>query len=212
MIGDIDLLFYEKDFYKAVDVLKKNNYYKLKNEPNYFKGFRHYSRLIKDDSIAAVEIHKEATLEKYRKEFNTKMIGKDARLVKNFSLLSYENQLSLSIISIQINDYGFDLKKFSLRNAYDVLLLSKKINAKKTISKFTKLKTPLNCFLANCNLVFGDLETLSYFKTKESEKNLIKFKKSINNEKSSQKINLKPVIINLKRRFIIICKSISLIQ
>ena len=39
----------------------------------------------------------------------------------------------------------------------------------KVISKFTKLKNPLNCFLANCNLTFGDLESLEYHKTKESE-------------------------------------------
>ena len=84
-------------------------------------------------------------------------------------MLSFENQLSLSIITSQINDYGFEFNRFSLRNAYDVFLLSKKVDTKKVISKFTKLKNPLNCFLANCNLVFGDLESLEYHKTKESE-------------------------------------------
>ena len=40
-------------------------------------------------------------------------------------------------------------KRFSLRNAYDVFLLSKKLK-QKVISKFNKLKKPLNCFMANC--------------------------------------------------------------
>ena len=38
------------------------------------------------------------------------MISKDAQQINDFSVLSFENQLSLSIIASQINDYGFDLK------------------------------------------------------------------------------------------------------
>jgi hypothetical protein len=116
--------------------------------------------------------------------------------------------LSLSIITSQINDYGFELKNFSLRNAYDVFLLSKKVDTKKAISKFTKLKSPLNCFIANCNLVFGDVESLSYFKTKESENYLKAFNKSLYKSKSNLKINFKLITINLTRRFGILCKSI----
>ena len=123
-------------------------------------------------------------------------------------MLSFENQLSLSIISSQINDYGFDLKNFSLRNAYDVFLLSKKVDAKKAISKFTKLKNPLNCFLANCNLVFGDLESLDYHKTKESENYQKAFNKSLYKSKLQLKINSKLIMINLYRRFGKFCKSI----
>ena len=208
MVGDIDFLFSEKDSFKAIDILKNYNYCKQENALDSFSGFRHYSRLVKQENIAAVEIHKEVTIEKHRGEFNCKMISEDAQLINDFSVLSFENQLSLSIISIQINDYGFDLKKFSLRNAYDVFLLSKKVNTKKTISNFTELKSPLNCFLANCNLVFGDLESLSYFKTKESDNYLKAFNKSLYKGKSNLKINFKLIIINLNRRFVIVCKSI----
>ena len=169
MVGDIDFLFSEKDYFKTIDILKSDNYSKPDNQLNYFPGSRHYSRLVKQKNIAAVEIHKEVTIEKYRCEFNCELISKDTQVINDFSLLSFENQLSLSIITSQINDYGFEFNRFSLRNAYDVFLLSKKVDTKKVISKFTKLKNPLNCFLANCNLVFGDLESLEYHKTKESE-------------------------------------------
>jgi hypothetical protein len=175
MVGDIDFLFSEEDFFNAIDILKKDNYSKSEGQLNYFHGFRHYSRLIKPANIAAVEIHKEVTIEKHRGEFNYKIISEDTQLINDFSIMSFENQLSLSIISSQINDYGFELKSFSLRNAYDVFLLSKKVDTKKAISKFTKLKSPLNCFLANCNLVFGALESLDYLKTKESESYLKAF-------------------------------------
>jgi len=208
MVGDIDFLFSEEDFFKAIDILKKDNYSKSETELDYFQGFRHYSRLVKPANIASVEIHKEVTIEKYRGEFNCEMISKDAQQINDFSVLSFENQLSLSIITSQINDYGFEFNRFSLRNAYDVFLLSKKVDTKKVISKFTKLKNPLNCFLANCNLVFEDLESLKYHKTKESENYLKAFNISLHKRKSNPKINFKLITINLYRRFGIVCKSI----
>ena len=208
MVGDIDFLFSEKDFFKAIDILKNDSYNIEENQSGFLPGFRHYPKLVKQENIAAVEIHKEVTIEKYRVEFNCKMISKDAQQINDFSVLSFKNQLSLSIISSQINDYGFELKNFSLRNAYDVFLLSKKVDTKKAISKFTKLKSSLNCFLANCNLVFGDLESLDYFKTKESEYYLKVFNKSLYNRKSNLKINFKLIMINLNRRFAIVCKSV----
>ena len=206
MVGDIDFLLSEKDFFKGIDIIKNDEYTKTEGQLDYFPGFRHYSRLFKQENIAAVEIHKEVTIEKYRGEFNCEIISKDAQLINDFSVLSFENQLSLSIITSQINDYGFDLKNFSLRNAYDVFLLSKKVDTKKVISKFTKLKNPLNCFLANCNLVFGDLESLEYHKTIESENYLKVFNKSLYKRKSNLKINFKLITIN--RWFGKFCKSI----
>lgn len=208
MVGDIDLLFLEKDFFKAIDILKKDKYVKPVNELEYFQGFRHYSRLVKPENLAAVEIHKEVIIEKYRVEFNKKIISRDTQQINDFSVLSFENQLSLSIITSQINDYGFDFKSFSLRNAYDVFLFSKKVDTKKSISKFVKLKTPLNCFLANCNFIFENLETLGYYKTKESETYLKEFNKSLERRKSNIKVNFKKIKINLNRRFGIFCKSI----
>ena len=208
MVGDIDFLFSEEDFFKAINILKKDNYTKPDSELDYFQGFRHYSRLVKQENIAAVEIHKEVTIEKYRGEFNCEMISKDAQQINDFSVLSFENQLSLSIISSQINDFGFEFNRFSLRNAYDVFLLSKKVDTKKVISKFTKLKRPLNCFIANCNLVFGDLESLEYHKTKKSENYLKAFNKSLYKSKSKLKINFKMITINLNRRIGIVFKSV----
>jgi hypothetical protein len=208
MVGDIDFLFSEEDSYRANKILKSDDYTTPKELLNNYPGHWHLPRLVKQENIAAVEIHKEVTIEKYRSEFNCEMISEDTQQINDFSVLSFENQLSLSIISSQINDYGFELKNFSLRNAYDVFLLSKKVDTKKVISKFTKLKNPLNCFLANCNLVFGDLESLGYFKTKESENYLKAFNKSFYKKKSTTKINFKLITINLYRRFGIVCKSI----
>jgi len=206
MIGDIDFLFSEEDSYSAIKILKSDDYNTPKELLNNYPGHRHFPRLVKQENIAALEIHKEVTIEKYRGEFNYKIIIEDAQQINDFLVLSFENQLSLSIIASQINDSGFNLKKISLRNAYDVFLLSKKVDTKNAISKFTKLKSPLNCFLANCNLVFGDLESLEYHKTKEAENYLKAFNKSLYRSKST--INFKLITINLYRKFGKIYKSI----
>ena len=101
MVGDIDFLFSQKDYFKTINVLKSHNYSKPDNQLNYFPGSRHYSRLVKKKNIAAVEIHKEVTIEKYRCEFNCEMISKDTQQINDFSMLSFENQLSLSIIPVR---------------------------------------------------------------------------------------------------------------
>lgn len=208
MVGDIDFLIKNEDHKRAYEILSKNNYYKPNDFLDNYPDHRHYPRLISKNNIAAVEIHKDLTIGKYRSEFNYKTVKNDIQLINGFSLLSFENKLSLSIISSQINDYGYELNNISLRNAYDVFLLSKKINAKKYISKFVKLKNPLNCFLANCNFIFGELKSLEYHKTAETKKYLNTFNKSILNNGSNYKFFYKLLVINFKRRFIKLYRSI----
>lgn len=208
MVGDIDFLFSKKDFFKAIEILKNDNYIKPEKNVDFFSGYRHYPSMTKKKKIAAIEIHKEVIIEKYRDEFNFKKISENCKQINDFSVLSYDNQLSLSIITSQINDYGFEFKNFSLRNAYDVFLLSKKVNPKMVISKFTELKTPLNCFLANCKLVFGGVKSIDYFKTKQSENYLKAFNKSLYQSKLNKRSKFKLIKINLNRKLGIIYKSI----
>lgn len=167
MVGDIDFIVSKDDYLKTVKLLKSDNYVKISKN---FSDFRHYPRLSKEKKIASVEVHKELLLKKYTKEFNFKLINKDSLTINKFSLLSFENQLLLSIISNQINNAGFYYKTISLRNAYDVYLLSMKTNAKNSLQKLNRLKKPLNSFLAICHLSFGEIESLDYHKTRQTIK------------------------------------------
>ena len=65
-------------------------------------------------------------VKKLTKSFDTG--AQSVHALKGVNFLSYSNKLNLSIISNQINDNGFLFKTISLRNAYDVFLLSKKTN------------------------------------------------------------------------------------
>ena len=181
MVGDIDFIFSKEDYIKAIDILTKNKYSKVIKTDYDFPSFKHYPRLQKQNKITAVEIHKELLLEKYADEFNYCLIKKDTQIINNLKVMSFENQLSLSIIAKQINDKGFYFKNISLRNAYDVFLLSKKTDSKVAFDKFDKLKNPLNCFLASCYQVFNQPISLGYYSTKETKSYLKIFNKHLNN-------------------------------
>ncbi|WP_299670683.1 nucleotidyltransferase family protein [uncultured Polaribacter sp.] len=209
MVGDIDFIFSKEDYPKAIEVLTLDKYTKVVEEKYDFPQFKHYSRLHKAHRIAAVEIHKELLIEKYAQEFNYDFIITDCQKIHEISVMSFENQLSLSIIAKQINDDGFHFKNIALRNAYDVFLLSKKANTKNAFSKFNTLKNPLNCFLAICYEVFGGINSLAYEETTDTKEYINTFYLFLTNEsKRKTKTNLKTKELFIKKRMSIIYKSL----
>jgi hypothetical protein len=184
MVGDIDLIFLKEDYPKAFTLLREFGYDK---EIHLELPHRHYPRIIRKDSIAGVEIHKELLIEKYANEFNYNFIAKDSQVIKGVRVLSYANKLNLSIIANQINDSGFYYKGMALRNAYDVFLLSKKTSAKYAMIKLDKLSHPLNCFLAACYEVFNSVESLEYTKTKKTASYLSVFNSQFTNRNRAKR-------------------------
>jgi len=206
MVGDIDFLFSKEDYPKAISILKEFGYFVAKKQE---LPHRHYPRIIRKGSIAAVEIHKELLIEKYANEFNYNFVKKDSQVMNGVAVLSYANKLNLSIIANQINDSGFYYKTMALRNAYDVFLLSKKTNAKDAVNTLDKLTHPLNCFLAACYEVFNSLDSLKYNYTKKTASYLNVFNSQFTNRQTT-KIRHKHIKIYLllKSRVNIIYKSI----
>ena len=209
MVGDIDYLLSKKDSYSAFKILKNDNYYTPENLLDNFPDHRHFPRLIKKNIIGAVEIHRKLLNSKYDNEFNYSFVEKDCQVVDQIKVLSYENKLNLSIIANQINDNGFYYKTMSLRNAYDVFLLSKKTNAKEAVNTLDKLSHPLNCFLAACYEVFNSVDSLEYNNTKQVASYLSVFNSQFTN-RTTTKIRHKRIkaYLFLKSRVNIIYKAI----
>ena len=184
MVGDIDLIILKENSPKAITILREFGYDK---EIHQELPYRHYPRIIRKDSIAGVEIHKELLIEKYANEFNYNFIAKDSQVIKGVRVLSYANKLNLSIIANQINDNGFYYKTMALRNAYDVFLLSKKTNAKDAVHALDKLTNPLNCFLAACFEVFNNVDSLEYDKNSKTASYLSDFNSQFSNRKTTHK-------------------------
>ena len=188
MVGDIDFIFSKEAYPKAIKFLINNGYFSVDPSAIFIPHFkRHYSRLKTDNKIAAVEIHSQLLIAKYAKKFNYHFVEKDSQVINDITVLSYANKLSLSIIAHQINDNGFYYKTLALRNAYDVFLLSKKTNTKVAINLLDKLIPPLNCFLAVCNEVFNNVDSIVYFETVKTKKYLTTFKNYLSNSKRRKK-------------------------
>ncbi|WP_445749710.1 nucleotidyltransferase family protein [Polaribacter sp.] len=126
MVGDIDFIFSKEDYPKAIDLLTHFGYEPVLKYDYYFPSFKHYPRIQKEGLIAAVEIHKELLVKKYASEFNYDVIKGSTQQFGALTVMSYPHQVCLSIIAKQINDDGRFYKDISLRNAYDVFLLSQK--------------------------------------------------------------------------------------
>ena len=213
MVGDIDFICSKDVYPKAIQVLSENGYDTVVKKkdifPPDFRHHKHHPRLKKKNRIAAVEIHKELIVEKYAHEFNYSLILEDVQKINDATVLSFEDQLALSILAKQINDNGFNYKNIALRNAYDVFLLSKKINDKNSFSKFKTLKNPLNCFLAICYVAFGEIDSLEYHKTVETDNYLSLFDSLLLNEKKRKsRIKLKYRKLFIKKRLYILYKSL----
>jgi len=206
MVGDIDFIFSKEEYSKAITVLIEFGYYR--KVPSKSTN-RHYSRLIKKGSIAAVEIHKELLIEKYQNEFNYSFVEKDSQVIRKVTVLSYANKLNLSIIANQINDNGFYYKTMALRNAYDVFLLSKKTSVKDAMNTLDKLKHPLNCFLAACYEVFNSVDSLEYSKSIETALYLRNFNSQFTNPiPTKRKPIFNKIYLIIKYRSNILYKSI----
>jgi len=211
MVGDIDFIFSKEDYLKAIAILREFGYSEVKKQEYYFPDvYKHYRRLQKENSIAAIEIHSEfLDIKKYTNEFNYSFVEKDIQVINGVSVLSYANKLNLSIIANQINDNGFYYKSMALRNAYDVFLLSKKANAKDALNNLDKLIYPLNCFLAACYEVFNQPDSLRYNPTAKTESYLSGFNSQFTNPiPTKRKSKHIKIYLFLKTRVNILYKSI----
>lgn len=175
MMADVDFIISEDNYEKAIDIIENFGYANVDDFKHHSPTFIHHPRIQKEGCPAAVEIHKEVIIDKFSDEFNYEIIQKNAIEVNGIKVLSYDDQLVLSILANQINDHGYYYKNITLKSAYDVYLLSKKTNALQYFSQFKRLKHPLNCFLASCYQVFNEIDSLEYQSTPETEKYLEDF-------------------------------------
>ena len=201
MVGDIDFLVSLEHYQTCIELLAEHGYIEVHDIKLKLVGFRHYPRLRHEDYIAAVEIHSELIIEDYVAEFNYDFLKPNFQSINSYQVLGIEDQLCLSVIAKQINDKGQYYNDIALRNAYDVFLLSKKVNTTKAISGFEKLFHPLNNYISISNEVFNEIQSLEFTKTKESKKYLKKFLTHLNDDnlrKKHHKKTKKKIIRNIR--------------
>ncbi|MDX8553182.1 nucleotidyltransferase family protein [Tenacibaculum sp. 1B UA] len=209
MVGDIDFLVKPELFNLTVNILKKNGYHK--KTPDYLDNTvlnRHYPKITKKGKIAAIEVHYKMISNEKGFDFN--FIKKSVtKLVNNATVLSYNNQVLLTCFNKQINDKGQWTKTISLRNSYDLYLLSKQTSVKTTLSNFDHSESnSLKNFLSVTNYIFNSPQSLEYTKTHKTKKYIKKVLFFMNNPKKSAANKKKWELYFLyKHRFSVILKS-----
>lgn len=209
MIGDIDFIVDKKTADKTLKILYKNQYTYLTTSLNQINYIKHYPRMIKKDSINAIEVHIEMTLEKFSSIFNYQTIKPLLRKKATFTLLSHEHQITHTIINKQLNDYGYLYKNIALRNYYDLFLLSFKANTLESISKYPTIFKQLNSFLAIASFIFPNTKNIFF----EKKINITNYKKSVfklldNPKKSQNKIKFLKLYFRTNFRVKLLTKAL----
>jgi hypothetical protein len=189
MVGDIDFIVDKNIAHKTLKLLSENQYTFLDKTQKQLGYIKHYPRMIKKGRINAIEVHLEMTLKKFSPIFNYQIIKPQLRKIDGFKLLSYEHQITHTIINKQLNDYGYLYKNIALRNYYDLFLLSFKANTLKSIDKFPSIFKQLNSFLAVASFLFLNTKHLIF----KNNSSVIRYKNSVfkllNTPKKSQNRN-----------------------
>ncbi|WBX77497.1 nucleotidyltransferase family protein [Tenacibaculum ovolyticum] len=205
MIGDIDFLVSKNNFKKTIQILENDGYQKKENLIDASSFHRHYPKISKRGKIAAAEIHYRMVSSKYNKYFNYAYVKKTLKTLKtNFLVLSYSNNILMTAFNKQFNDNGLVYNSISLRNSYDLFLLSKKESPLNALSNFNEFFKELNYFLIISNFIFNKPTSIDYLDNKTSRNYLNKSLFLIDNPRREKLRRLTFDVINKYKHILIV--------
>ena len=136
MMRDIDLLVPEKHYLRAARLLEKEGYSSTPMEGSDVMKLKHYPGLSRADVYAVVEIHRLPEDQKYIKWFNPWIIDTEKRRINESAscfVLSDKHKVIHNFIHSQLSHRGHADGIVSLRDIYDLYLLSKRISIAATL-------------------------------------------------------------------------------
>ncbi len=206
MVGDIDFIVPKNKYLKTINILRSNGYYDVDKSKLHFPEQRHYRRLIKNNNISAIEIHKELILDKYASEFNYLTVKDNLQHINGYYLLGHTDKLCLTIFADQINNYNFYYKSISLKSLYDVVLISQILEKKSYHNNFKKLKKSFIFYFQAANFFCNNFEIIDLNKNKTSKNYLYLFEQNLDNtflSKVFSKVIKHFIFLNYRINFIL---------
>jgi hypothetical protein len=123
MVGDIDILISKSQLHLAFDLLKANGYSKTFGYAYETIGFRHLDRLIAPEELAAIELHSDLLIPKYRHLIAIDLVLESKRYVNTVALPDAYMMSKHSILAWQLNDLGHYYNAIHFKTFYDSLVL-----------------------------------------------------------------------------------------
>jgi hypothetical protein len=138
MIGDIDLLVVESDYLRVIDAIISLGYKYEKEGFLILSTQKHFYRLYKHDVPADIEIHRFPVSISYSKKYSREMVFADRILAQGNSdsfVPSIEHRIIHNFIHAQLSNKGHWQKSNSLRDLYDLYLLSNQASLVSLVNK-----------------------------------------------------------------------------
>jgi len=204
MIGDIDFIVAPKEQEKTYEILLQAGFRRM-NSAIALPG-RHFPIIAKPLGWVGVEVH-QYLMERFdQKELNYEYFSMNIMTRNSYRVLGYSDQLCLSIVAKQIHNQGQYFNTMNLRTAYDVLLLSQKVDPVESIKDMGPYFRHLNNFLAICHEVVS--KKINFENNENSIYYLNNFTKIISDEKyGAEHSKTHRRKLKWRRRFRIIRKS-----
>jgi hypothetical protein len=184
MIGDIDFLVPEADYFKAAELLLDAGYKPIVEvNREVAKTLKHFPRLTNYNYPAAVEVHRQVIVPPYHRYFDAALVietKQKLELQQTFYIPSVSHLIIHNALNAQINDKSYKNTSINLRQLYDLLLLSKQANPQTVLSDFAKLPKHTNAYLAIASLLFNVPALIQYNRTTDTKRFLKRFNFFIN--------------------------------
>ncbi len=158
ILKDIDILVAENEYLLAAQLLENNGYACIGDSKKYFdsESLKHYPALFKPGFQAHVEIHR-LLIEKDLSWFNHAIVDPEKKVVKSPAgcyVLSDRHQIIHNFTHGQLQHSGHINGIMSLRDLYDLYLLSKRYPLAETLSSIKCRQKAIAYYLFTAK-VFG---------------------------------------------------------
>lgn len=157
IIGDIDILVPKADYLKAVELVREIGYLNHWEEPRNPEKMVHYPRLYKYNVPADLEVHRIPTENKDLKYLNSELIYGNMQEIAEFPgcfIPSIEHRIIHNFVHSQLTNSGHRLGVVTLRDIYDLYLLSKRANLASVVNKIS-CKRKAKAYLAITQKLLG---------------------------------------------------------
>lgn len=159
MVYDLDVLVPEDKMLIAAQLMEEKGYHTQKKfNPRALESTMHYPILLREDQVAGVEIHRMPVQYLYRKSFRAQDIFENAvesKHEKGFLLMNYSHRIIHNFLHAQLMHSGHYNARVSLRDLYDLLLLSRQADVLETLSRFAHYRSKSAAYFKLMHKVFG---------------------------------------------------------
>jgi len=161
MIGDIDFLVAPNKMLLAAEVLAQVGYVAMaKFDATKFKRTKHYPRMVHQNKLMALEIHKDVIQNEKNRQLNFQKIDLTKQQVNNVFVPSFSNLVLHNAMNAQMDDKHYLFGKINLRQQLDFFLLSDKVDVNKVLSDFNFHLPKLEAYLVKTSLIFKNTPSL----------------------------------------------------